>query len=109
MKLGLISWRDMVNPKKWASFVFGTLFQKLVPLHIAEILLYRSQMCFHCTGLGYCTKCGCTMPDKAYVPWEQCGDKFDPKWGPLPFWGGKKHWEEYKRKFNVTITITENP
>lgn len=107
MDFKLISWRDMLNPKKWASFVFGTILQKLMPLHIAEILLYRASMCSACVAKGHCLKCGCTMPDKAYVPWEQCGDKFDPKWGPIRFWGGKAAWEEYKKKFNVEIIITE--
>lgn len=90
------------KPKSWLSYVLGYTFIRFVPLHVFEqfVLRFYDEECSQCVGDGKCFDCGCSMPEKAYVPYESCSRN---NWGPI-IWG-KKEYEELRKEYPINIKI----
>lgn len=93
----------MITPKKVLQFIKGHLKMfsdtfHILPLHEKEQVFYRADICKDtCMKLGYCQKCGCSLPGKLYVN-ESCngGELFPDLMTAV-------EWEKYKEDHNITV------
>jgi hypothetical protein len=92
-----------ITPTKILQFIEGNIkmlgdrFHLLAP-HEKEQIAYRSQLCKDdCMKLGYCIKCGCSIPGKLYVA-RSCnnGERF-PDLMP------HTDWEKFKSDNDITL------
>lgn len=99
MSTGKLRWRDMVNPLKWRSFVYGYFLKWVYPEHRMEQYFLRksTEECQPCIKAGHCLKCGCDIQAKMRVPSETCTDGF---WGPYL---SKAEYEKEKEKWGISI------
>lgn len=92
-----------ITPTKILQFIEGNIkmlgdrFHLLAPYE-KEQIVYRSQICKdECMKLGYCIKCGCSVPGKLYVT-QSCnnGERF-PDLMP------HTDWEKFKSDNNIIL------
>jgi hypothetical protein len=96
----------MITPEKIRQFIEGNLKLlgdqlNILPKHIKEQVIWRSQICSDCMDAGQCKYCGCDVPGKLYVS-KSCndGDRF-------PDIMDKGDWLEYKQLNNIEINLDE--
>lgn len=110
MQLKKIKFKDFFNPKKWRSVVESKLVDKYAvygQVHVIEQMMYRFLACSNCFRAGYCIGnkqckgCGCDIPEKMLVLWEEdsCGN-----WGPVM---SEEAWKQYKIDNQVTFILKE--
>ena len=98
-----ISWADVANPFKWFSLLISAVFISLIPEHVIEQMVLRlyDDECKGCKAQGYCSDCGCAMPEKAFDPAASCSKG---NWGPMIL--RKKAYKEFRKQFPITIKVT---
>lgn len=94
---------DCNDPKKWASFLFGIVIEKIIPPHVFEQFVLRvyDDDCKSCIKAGNCTTCGCKAYAKMMVPWEKDSRS---NWSQI-IWSKEKY-KAWRDQFPATVTVT---
>lgn len=106
-----ISNKDLLNPLKWGSVLYGFGLKLLVPPHVLEqmaIRLYEEDcavcvkegVCVGGTSCGNACACGCDTIAKMYSPFEEDSGE---NWNKIIF--NKQKYKSHREEYPVKIKI----